>query len=126
MDDDKVRIGVPYVWYARQRKGPFIQPGRWHNGSAFVYCPGDCLFESEPSPTSAHACREVTGRAPAAKRSACVAPEVDLGECTFHLPLQKANKAEPTLALKPRGDVTRNTKQGYQWPPKRTCVRQKL
>ena len=37
-----------------------------------------------------------------------------------------ANKAEPTLALKPRGDVTRNPKQGYQWPQKRTCVRQKL
>ena len=30
-----------------------------------------------------------------------------------------ANKAEPTLALKPRGDVTRNPKQGYQWPPKK-------
>ena len=37
-----------------------------------------------------------------------------------------ANKAEPTLALKPRGEVTRNPKQGYQWPQKRTCVRQKL
>ena len=36
-----------------------------------------------------------------------------------------ANKAEPTMALKPRGDVTRNPKQGYQWPQKRTCVRQK-
>ena len=32
------------------------------------------------------------------------------------------NKAEPTLALKPRGDVTRNPKQGYQWPQNRTCV----
>ena len=63
---------------------------------------------------------------PAAKRSASVAPEVDLGECTLHLPPQKANKAEPTLALKPRGDVTRNPKQGYQWPQKWTCVRQKL
>ena len=58
----------------------------------------------------------------AAKRSACVAPEVDLWECTLHSSPQKANKAEPTLALKPRGDVTRNPKQGYQWPPKRTCV----
>ena len=56
---------------------------------------------------------------PAAKRFGCVAPEVDLGECTLHLPLQKANKAEPTLALKPRGDVTRNPKQR---PQKRTCV----
>ena len=29
---------------------------------------------------------------------------------------------QPTLALKPRGDVTRNPKQGYQWPQNRTCV----
>ena len=35
------------------------------------------------------------------------------------------NKAEPTVALKPRGDVTRNPKQGYQWPINRTCVHQK-
>ena len=59
---------------------------------------------------------------PVAKRSASVAPEVDLGECTLHSPLQKANKAEPTLALNPRGDVTRKPKKGYQWPQKRTCV----
>ena len=25
-----------------------------------------------------------------------------------------SNKAEPTLALKPRGDITRSPKQGYQ------------
>ena len=30
---------------------------------------------------------------------------------------------QPTLALKPRGDVTRNPKQG---PQNRTCVHQKL
>ena len=30
---------------------------------------------------------------------------------------------QSTLALKPRGDVTRNPKQGYLWPQKRTCVR---
>ena len=29
---------------------------------------------------------------------------------------------QPTLALKPRGDITRNPKQGYQWPQNRTCV----
>ena len=45
--------------------------------------------KSEPSPTSAHACGEVTGCAPAAKRSASVAPEVNLGECTLHSPPQK-------------------------------------
>ena len=66
-----------------------FKPGRWHNGSAFVFCSCGCTFESEPSPTSAHACGEVTGCAPVAKRSASVAPEVNLGECTLHLPPQK-------------------------------------
>ena len=83
----------------------------------------------EPSPTSADACGEVTGCVPAAKRLACVVPEVDLGECALHLPLQKANKGEPTLVLQTnRRDLSsrRFQKQGYQWPQKRTCVRQKL
>ena len=64
----------------------------------------------------------------AIKRSPGVAPEVDIRECTLHSPLQKANMTEPTLALKSRGDVTKNPKQGYQWPQNRTCVcgRQKL
>ena len=52
--------------------------------------------------------------------------EVDLRECTLHSPPQKANKTEPTLGLKPRADVARNPQQGYQWPQKRICVRQKL
>ena len=43
-----------------------------------------------------------------------------------YLPPQSSNKAEPTLALKPRGDVTRSPKQGYQWPQKWTCVQQKF
>ena len=42
------------------------------------------------------------------------------------MPLQSLNKAEPTLALKPRGDITRSPKQGYQWPQKWTCVQQKF
>ena len=41
-------------------------------------------------------------------------------------PLQSSNKVEPTLALKPRGDITRSPKQGYQWPHKWTCVQQKF
>ena len=61
----------------------------------------------------------------ATKRSAGIAPKVGLRKCTLHSPPQKVNMAEPTLALKPRGDVTRKPKQG-QWHPKRTCVRQKL
>ena len=55
-----------------------------------------------------------------------VAPEVNLRERILHTPLPSANKAAPTLALKPRGDVTRSPKQGYQWPHKWTCVQQKF
>ena len=52
-----------------------------------------------------------------------VTPEVNLRECILHMPPQSLNEAEPTLALKPRGDVTRSPKQ---WPHKWTCVRQKF
>ena len=34
-------------------------------------------------------------------------------------PPLSSNKAEPILALKPRGNVTRSPKQGYQWPHKK-------
>ena len=56
----------------------------------------------------------------------CVTPEVNLRECISCTPPHSSNKAEPTLALKPRGDVTRSPKQGYQWPHKWTCVQQKF
>ena len=36
-----------------------------------------------------------------------VEPEVNLRERISHTPLQSSNKAEPTLALKPRGDQNR-------------------
>ena len=73
--------------------------------------------------TSTDACWEVTG---------CDASCQEVGRCStrggsqgmYYIHLhKKANKAEPTLALKPRGDLTRNPKQWYQWPQKRTCVR---
>ena len=35
-----------------------------------------------------------------------------------HMLPPSANKAEPTLALKPRGDITRSPKEGYQCPHK--------
>ena len=41
-------------------------------------------------------------------------------------PPPSANKAEPTLALKPRGDVTRSPKQGYQWPHKKDSCPPKI
>ena len=37
-----------------------MKPGRWHNGSAFILCPGDYPFKFEPIPTSADACGEMT------------------------------------------------------------------
>ena len=55
----------------------------------------------------------------AAKRSAGVAPEVNLRECVTCMPLPSANKAEPTLALKPREDVTRSPKTGVSVAPKK-------
>ena len=57
----------------------------------------------------------------AIKRLAGVAPEVDLSESIYYTST-KANKAGSTLVLRPRGDVTRNPKQGYQWPQNRTHV----
>ena len=95
--------GIEQHFWARK-------PDRSHNGRAFIFCPGDCLFESEPSPTSADACGKVAVM-PATKRLAHVALEVDLGECALHLPPQKVKKEEPTLALKSRRDITRNPKQ---------------
>ena len=53
--------------------------------------------------------------------SKCVVPEVNLREHISPTPPPGANKAVPTLTLKPRGDVTRSPKQGYQWPHKWTC-----
>ena len=55
-----------------------------------------------------------------------VTPEVNLREDISCMPPQSLNKAEPTLALKPRGGITRSPKQGYQWPRKWTCVQQKF
>ena len=49
------------------------------------------------------------------------------GMCNItHMPLLSSNKAEPTLALKPRGDVTRSPKQEYQWPHKKDSCPPKI
>ena len=51
----------------------------------------------------------------------CVAPEMDLRECMLHSPLQcEYGRTHSGYDLKPRGDVTRNPKQGYYWPQNRT------
>ena len=50
----------------------------------------------------------------ATKRLAGLTREVNLREYVTHTP-----PGLPTLALKPRGDITRSPKQGYQWPHKK-------
>ena len=99
-----------------------LQPGRWHNGSRFFFCVDGCPFNPEPISTCAEARREVTGYH---------AGDQEVGRCSTRggslrmyntFASTKANKAEPTLALKPREDVTRNPSQGYQWPQNWTCV----
>ena len=96
------------------------KPGRWHSGSTFVFCPGDCLFKSKPSPTYAHACGEVTGCIAGCQESVGVAPEVDLGGMyiTF-ASAKKQIRQNPLWLWNPNEEVTRNSKQGYQWPPKK-------
>ena len=73
------------------------------------------MFESEPTTTSADACGEVTG---------CNAGHQEVGRCSTRggsqgmyitfASAKQVNKAESTLALKTRGDITRNPKQEYQ------------
>ena len=72
-------------------------------------------------PLLKHACGEAML---ATKRSAGVAPEVNLRECITCTPPPSANKA--ALALKPRGEVTRSPKQGYQWPHKKDLCPPKI
>ena len=57
----------------------------------------------------------------AIKRSAGVAQELDLRECTLYSPQQKANKAEPTLALKTQRRRHQKSKIEVRMSP-RKCV----
>ena len=52
-----------------------------------------------------------------AKESAGVAPEMNLRNL-LHTGGEAQQARESTLALKPREEVTRSPKQGYQWPQK--------
>ena len=54
----------------------------------------------------------------ATKRITGVTPEVNLIEHVTHMSPLSMNKAAHSN-LKPRGDVTRNPKQGYQCPHKK-------
>ena len=45
---------------------------------------------------------------------------------TIHVRLRQVRIRMPTLALKPRDDVTRSLKQGYQWPHKKDLCPPKI
>ena len=66
------------------------------------------------------------------KRLGCHAGLIQLAGVTPEVNLSNSMQAreciseKSTLALKPRSDITRSPKQGYQWPHKRTYVLQKL
>ena len=57
----------------------FSKLNRWHNGRAFVFCEGDCLFNPDRQLAAMLAIKVLAG----------VAPEVDLRECTLHWSPQK-------------------------------------
>ena len=62
----------------------------------------------------------------ATKRLAGVAPEVNLRECISHMPLAMLSANKAVHSLKPRGDVTKSPKQGYQWPHKKDLYPPKI
>ena len=106
-----------------------LQQGRWHNGSAFVFCTGDCPFESESTPTSAGTCGKWLAVMPAVKMLAGVAPEVDLRECTLHFSPQNEFRTNPSWLWNPEEtspDVqnrgTSGSKIGHMCPPKKDCT----
>ena len=102
------------------KEGTFLHssiPGRCGRVVSASDCQaGGLWFKSSILPLLKHACGESDWML------CCrgVAPEVNLRERISCTSPQSSNKAEPTLALKPRGDVTRSLKQGYQWPHKWT------
>ena len=58
----------------------------------------------------------------AVKRSAGVTPEVNLRNSTQ----ARKHASESTLTLKPRADITRSPKQGYQWSHKKDMCPPKI
>ena len=60
--------------------------------------------------------------------AAMLATKKSAGESrgTWHVCLHQVWIRLPTLALKPRGDITRTPKQGYQWPHKKDLCHPKI
>ena len=91
-------------------------------GRAFTY--GAKVSSSSPTNACCRYVEEIDSVAMlATKRPAGVTPEVNLREHVI-LCFHQVQIRLLTLALKPRADITRSPKQGYQWPHKKTYVLQ--
>ena len=78
-----------------------------------------CLAGTWKRQLGCHAGHQAVGR--------CLIRGESQGTCNItRMPQLSTNKAEPTLALNPRGDITRSAKQGISGTTKRTHVLQKL
>ena len=88
------------------------KPGLWHNSTEFVFYASGCPFDPELK----HTCREVTGHH--AGHQEVVRCSTRGGSWGMYITFAstKENKVEPTLALKHRGDITKNPKQGTSGP----------
>ena len=81
-----------------------------------------------------HQCLQTCLQVHGSKRFGCLADLYTVSRCHSRGESEESivcrrgstQARESTLALKPRADITRSPKQGYQWPHKRTCVLQKF
>ena len=87
---------------------------------------GGLWFKSSILPLLKHACGESNWLLCWPYTPAEVSHQRWISGNVYHVCLHKVQIRLPTLALKPRGDITRSLKQGYQWPQKWTCVQQKF
>ena len=77
-----------------------------------------CLTGTWKRQLGCHAGRQEVGR--------CHTRGESQGMCNVtHMPPLSSNKAEPTLALKPRGLITRSPKQGYTVAPQKGLMSSK-
>ena len=111
-----------YLGYVQTEK-----PGRcgWVV-SASACQAGGLWFKSAILPLLKHACGESDRLLCWLYTLAEVSHQRWISGNVYHVRLCKVQIRLSTLALKPRGDVTRSLKQGYQWPQKWTCVQQKF
>ena len=74
----------------RVKNGVNVGPGLAQLVECLTHRYSESTSSNPGNLTSATVCGDRTGSTPAAKRSAHVAPEMDLGDCTLRLPPQKS------------------------------------